>query len=69
MSATFLSASTRSLRFPATPVLAPVVASAKAIGVVLYGDESRTRASLVFGFACVSLYAVAFSRMLLCNLG
>lgn len=48
---------------------APVISTAKAIGFALYGDESRTRASLMFGFGCVALYAVALSRALLCSLG
>ncbi|MBM3618424.1 MAG: hypothetical protein FJX23_07770 [Alphaproteobacteria bacterium] len=47
----------------------PVLSSAKALGMALYGDESRTRASLMFGFGCVALYAVALSRALLCSLG
>lgn len=62
MSATFLTAPVHHLRLSARP-------AAKAIGMMLYGDESRTRATLFFGFACVGLYTVAFSRMVLCSLG
>lgn len=31
-----------------------------AIGQFLYGDEKRTRRSLIFAFTCIALYTAAF---------
>lgn len=37
-----------------------LVKPAIAIGQFLFGDEQRTRFSLLFAFSCVALYAAAF---------
>lgn len=37
-----------------------LVKPAIAIGQFLYGDEQRTRRSLLFAFTCITLYTAAF---------